>query len=93
MSNYRRAWHHGGMWFFTVKLLQRGANDLLVRHIEYLRGVVAHVRSAHPFAIHGWVVMPDHLHCLISLPEHDTDFALRWRLIKGGFSKATPATE
>jgi REP-associated tyrosine transposase len=66
---------------------------LLVRHIDDLRGVVARVRSAHPFAIHGWVVMPDHLHCVISLPKGDTDFALRWRLIKGGFSKAIPETE
>ena len=30
---------------------------------------------------------------MISLPEHDTDFALRWRLIKAGFSKAVPDNE
>jgi putative transposase len=93
MPDYRRAWHPGGTWFFTVNLLQRAGNDLLVRHIEDLRTVVVRVRSAHPFAMHGWVVMPDHLHCLISLPENDTDFALRLRLIKGGFSKAIPASE
>ena len=93
MPEYRRAWHPGGTWFFTVNLLRRGGNDLLVRHIEDLRCIVARVRSAHPFSIHGWAVMPDHLHCLISLPEHDTDFALRWRLIKGGFSQAIPANE
>lgn len=93
MPDYRRAWHHGGTWFFTVNLLRRSGNDLLVRHIEDLRRVVARVRSAHPFAIHGWVVIPDHLHCLIALPENDTDFALRWRLIKGGFFQVVPANE
>jgi len=93
MPDYRRAWHPGGTWFFTVNLLRRSGNDLLVCHIEALRAAVARVRSAHPFAIHGWVVMPDPLHCLITLPEHDTDFPLRWRLIKGAFSKAIPEQE
>jgi putative transposase len=37
MPNYRRAWHQGGTYFFTVNLLQRHNNDLLVRHIDLLR--------------------------------------------------------
>ncbi len=51
------------------------------------------MRRAHPFRIHGWVVLPDHLHCVIELPPSDADFATRWRLIKGGFSRRLPATE
>ena len=27
MPNYRRAWHLGGAWFFTVNLLERRGND------------------------------------------------------------------
>ena len=49
--------------------------------------------KAHPFVIHGWVVLPDHLHCVIELPQGDADFATRWRLIKTGFSKGLPQTE
>ena len=93
MSNYRRAWHAGGTYFFTVNLLQRHGNDLLVRHIDLLRRVVAAVRSRHPFHIHGWVVLPEHLHCVMELPLNDMDFALRWRLIKLNFSKGLPQTE
>jgi putative transposase len=93
MPDYRRAWHPGGTYFFTVNLLQRHSNDLLTRHIETLRNVVRSVRSRHPFHIHAWVVLPDHLHCVIKLPEHDADFATRWRLIKMEFSKALPKTE
>jgi len=93
MPDYRRAWHPGGTYFFTVNALQRHGNDLLVRHIDLLRDVVREVRRAHAFAIHGWVVLPDHLHCVIELPDGDADFALRWRLIKAGFSKRLPATE
>ncbi|MGY4031311.1 REP-associated tyrosine transposase [Aeromonas media] len=37
--------------------------------------------------------LPDHLHCILSLPEGDTDFPLRWRLIKSHFSRALPVNE
>ena len=93
MPDYRRAWHPGGTYFFTVNLLQRHSNDLLTRHAGLLRETVRSVRQRHPFTIHGWVVLPDHLHCVIELPAGDTDFAVRWRLIKMNFSKALPHTE
>lgn len=93
MSDYRRAWYPGGTYFFTVALLQRHGNDLLVREIALLRRVVSEVIARHPFRIHSWVVLPDHLHCVIELPEGDSDFAGRWRLIKAGFSKGLPSTE
>ena len=91
--DYRRAWHPGGTYFFTINLLRRTGNDLLVRHADALRAVVAQVRNAYPFRIHGWVVLPDHMHCIIELPEGDHDFALRIRLIKMSFSKKVPLTE
>ena len=93
MPDYRRAWCQGSTYFFTVNLLQRQNNDLLIKHIDVLRTVVSSVRRAHSFAIHGWVVLPDHLHCVIELPPDEADFATRWRLIKSGFSKALPKTE
>jgi putative transposase len=91
--DYRRAWHKGGTYFFTVNLLQRTNNDLLVQHIETLRAVVKKVKNTHPFIIHAWVVLPEHMHCVIELPSDDADFATRWRLIKAGFSKAIPKCE
>ncbi|MCH7349509.1 transposase [Aeromonas sp. MR7] len=69
MANWRRAWWPGGTWFFTVNLLERRNNRLLVEQIDLLRHSVAKVQQAHPFAIHAWVVLPDHLHCILSLPE------------------------
>lgn len=91
--DYRRLWHPGGTYFFTVNLQQRKDNDLLIRHIDLLRNAVARVRKHHPFKIHGWVVLPEHLHCLIELPEGDANFAIRWQLIKLMFSKSIPKTE
>ncbi|MDD5058647.1 MAG: transposase [Sideroxydans sp.] len=93
MPNYRRAFIPGGTWFFTVNLLQRYGNDLLVREINLLRDTVRQVRNQHPFRIDAWVVLPEHLHCVMTLPPGDSDFSLRWRLIKSGFSRALPKTE
>jgi putative transposase len=46
MPDYRRAWHPGGTYFFTVNLLRRQSNDLLIRHIELLREAVKRYGSA-----------------------------------------------
>ena len=91
--DYRRAWHQGGTYFFTVNLLQRKNNRLLVEHIQTLRHVVAQVKKTYPFIIHAWVVLPEHLHCVIELPEGDADFKTRWILTKMLFSKAIPKIE
>ncbi len=87
MPNYRRYRVSGGTYFFTVNLLARYPNDLLVRHIDILRSVVRDVRNKRPFVIDAWVVLPDHLHCVWTLPPGDDDFANRWR---GSLSKAFP---
>ena len=39
------------------------------------------------------MILPDHLHCVWTLPAGDDDFTNRWRLIKQGFSKGLPMTE
>ncbi len=78
---------------FTVNLLQRHNNDLLVTHINELRHVVNDVKTRFPFKIHAWVVLPEHLHCIWELPPSDADFATRWRLIKMNFSKSLPKIE
>ncbi|MDB5816180.1 MAG: transposase [Rhodocyclales bacterium] len=93
MPNYRRAWQPGGTYFFTVTLLQRQGNDLLTRHIDVLRAAIRKVRARFPFEIHGWVVLPEHMHCVIELPEGDADFAVRWMRIKQEFSLGIPQGE
>ena len=68
MPDYRRYRVAGGTYFFTVNLLQRYPNDLLVRYIELLRTGVREVRKNRPFHIDAWVILPDHLHCVWTLP-------------------------
>jgi len=93
MTEYRRARIPGSTWFFTVNLAQRHNNALLVQHIDALRGAFATVRARHPFDLEAVVVLPDHLHCLWRLPPHDSDYGLRWGLIKAAFSRQLDVVE
>jgi putative transposase len=51
-----------------------------------LRAAFRAARQERPFAIDAIVVLPDHLHAVLSLPPNDDDFPARWRRIKGYFS-------
>lgn len=51
MPNYRRAYAPGATWFFTINLLERYGNDLLVRKIDRLRASIRRVHELHPFTI------------------------------------------
>ncbi len=92
MPNYRRAFVPGGCWFFTVNLLER-RKALLVDHIGTFREVVATTQQSYPFTIDAFVILPEHLHAVWTLPPGDADSSTRWRLIKGRFAKALPKSE
>jgi len=92
MPSYRRNRVTGATYFFTVNLADRRA-ALLVDNIDLLRAAFRNVRQRHPFAIDAIVVLPDHLHAVWTLPEEDDDFAARWNLIKGAFSRGMPRGE
>lgn len=92
MPNYRRNRVPGATYFFTANLFDRHSM-LLVSHIEALRDAVRRVRQSAPFHIDAWVVLPDHMHCMWTLPEGDDNFPARWRAIKIRFSKSLPRQE
>jgi putative transposase len=89
---YRRANAPGGTFFFSVNLANRSSR-LLTEHIDVLRDGVRRVRHAHPFTIVAMVVLPDHLHAIWTLPAGDGNYALRWSLIKAGFSRHLEKTD
>lgn len=89
MPNYRRPRVPGATIFFTVTLAERGS-DLLVREIDLLRAAFNATLARRPATIDALVVLPDHLHAVLTLPPGDGDYALRWREIKTRFSRALP---
>lgn len=92
MSNYRRNRVPGGTYFFTVNLLDR-KSSLLTDHIAELRDAVRSVRQRQPFHIDAWVVLPEHMHAIWTLPLDDEEYSSRWQAIKKAFSKAVPKIE
>ena len=88
MTAYRRLRIPGGTYFFTVGLERRGT-DILTANIDDLRLAWIETRAERPFLAQAVVILPDHLHAVWTLPEGDTDFSTRWRLIKARFSRST----
>ena len=92
MVTYRRNMVPWACYFFTVTLLDR-TSLLLVERINDLREAMRSVQMERPFKIDAVVILPDHLHCIWSLPPGDLDYALRWREIKSRFSRRIPVGE
>ena len=88
MSNYRRSNIAGGRYFFTVNSFCR--RPILTTELlrDALRTAIQNTRLTHPFEIDAWVLLPDHLHCIWTLPERDANFSIRWSMIKRMVSQA-----
>ena len=63
---------------------------MLTARVDVLREAVRVTKRERPFEIDAWVVLPDHMHCVWTLPEGDADFSTRWSVIKARFSRAMP---
>jgi putative transposase len=90
MVRYRRNRLPGGRFFFTVALADRHSRAL-VEHVGALRDSFRMAQSKRPFATEAIVILPDHLHAILTLPEGDHDFAGRWRRIKSYFTRQVAA--
>jgi len=87
--HYRRANIKGGTYFFTLNLANR-RERLLTDEIDNLRMAINTVKKKHPFQLNAMVILPDHLHALLTLPPNDNDYSTRWGLIKSTFSRQLP---
>lgn len=90
MRTYLRQRVPGGTYVFTVNLMRRTGNRLLVEHIDLLRDAYRRTCAERPFETLAIMVLPEHLHAIWRLPEGDDDYPMRWRLLKGRFSHALP---
>ncbi|MBN2106500.1 MAG: transposase [Deltaproteobacteria bacterium] len=86
MPNYKRA-RYGTTFFFTVVTFERNKlfNDIGI--IDVFREIVRDVKTQHPFDIDAWVVLPEHMHCLWTLPDGDMDYSRRWSMLKRKFTQ------
>jgi putative transposase len=87
MMQYRRAKVEGGTYFFTLVTHNRRQFLCQAENISLLREAFRYVMERHSFKIDAIVILPEHLHCIWTLPPGDSNFSTRWRLIKSYFSR------
>ena len=49
---------------------------------------VQEVKCQKPFKMNAYVILPDHLHMIWTLPKNDSNYSDRWKKIKALFSKS-----
>lgn len=82
MSNYRRANIAGATYFFSLVSYRRRPIFTREKIRLALRIAIEKTREKHPFTIDAWVLLPDHMHCIWTMPEGDSNFSKRWSMIK-----------
>ena len=88
MSRYRRLLT-GSTYFFTVVAHRRRlifCNPVIRSNLGQ---AIRFVRDIRPFVIDAWILLPDHMHCIWTLPEGDTDYSTRWATIKRSVSSSS----
>jgi putative transposase len=91
MATFRRSTTPGATYFFTVNTDGRLAVLTAEPFYRALQGAMREVKATHPFVINAFVVLPDHLHCIWTLPPGDADYPGRWSIIKRLVSQGTRA--
>jgi putative transposase len=86
MSNYRRIYQNGGVYFFTLVTYQRRPILCEPHSITRIKAAFQYTQNKYPFTTEGLVILPDHLHCIWQLPQNDSDFSTRWNRFKRYFS-------
>ena len=87
MVNYRRDYSPGASYFFTLALIDRKSR-YLTNHIDCLRNAFQAIKLKSHFITHAIVILPEHFHCVWQLPENDSDYLQRIRLIKTHFTQS-----
>jgi putative transposase len=86
MVNYRRNRVHDGTYFFTITLRDR-RSTLLVDRIDALFDAWRRARRRVPHRIIAFVVMPDHLHVLVTMKDGRDDYSRLIQDFKKGFTR------
>ncbi len=86
MPNYRRRRIEGGQYFLTLATHQR--RRILCNSLarSLLRKAIAAEQARRPFRLDAVVLLPDHVHMLLTLPYGDVDYSTRVAQIKKRFT-------
>jgi putative transposase len=88
MPNYRRVFVPGGTFFFTLVAENRAPYFAAELARNRLHDAIAACQQRRSFELDAFVLLPDHLHLLMTLPPGDADYSTRVAAIKVGFTRA-----
>jgi len=88
MSEYRRSFIEGGTYFFTLVTYRRQTIFTDSLSYELLQSAWKDVSTRFPLTTDAFCLLPDHLHCIRTLPTGDANYPIRIREIKRLFTKA-----
>jgi putative transposase len=86
MPDYRRLYQKGGTYFFVVATYLRQPFLTQPAAREIFHNTITAVQKKHPFRMDAICLLPDHLHCIWTLPDTDDNFSVRWSEIKRQFT-------
>ena len=87
MPEYRRIYHNGGIYFFTLVTYQRRPIFSVPISRNILLDSLERTQKFHPFTNLAYCLLPDHLHFLWQMPENDSAYSMRISLLKSYFTK------
>lgn len=73
--------------FMSFSLSRKG-KDLLVDEIAALHAAIVSTQLTMPFRADAWVILPDGMHCVWTLPKGDMNIGARWRAVRRNFAHA-----
>ena len=88
MPEYRRSLIPGGSFIFTLVTYSRAPLFSNPQARNLLHSAWVKVQTNHPFTIDAVCLLPEHIHCIWTLPEGDVDYSTRWKEIKRTFTLA-----
>lgn len=77
----------GATYFFTIVTYQR--RPMLTGDLarDVLHKAFQATIERYPFSLDAICLLPDHIHCMWTLPDHDGNFSLRWSFLKSLFTR------
>jgi putative transposase len=82
MQQYRREWIPVATYLFSVNTYRRQRSLTDPPFNQALKSTIKEVKRTLPFEIEAFVLLPAHLHCIWKIPEDNSDYGVRWSLIK-----------
>lgn len=87
MPQYRRSFIPGGTFFFTVVTYHRLPILVTEEARNILHWAWMDVTQRLPFTTDAICLLPEHLHCIWTLPDGEANYSVRWKEIKRLFSR------